>query len=220
MKTILCLLFCLCFAHRFFAQNNSNNRDRKYGITMSAAIFPYKSGIQPGFQIKLGKRLDFASDCGFTLTGKGNSQYDEMHFFKLASELKYRSRQSITGRYFSLQAGYIRREFQAKDSGWYWRKNNSDASGYSSARINSPVLFAAIKWGREVKVGDKFFLDFFLGLGARYISTTYEAKDIHAVGRLGGEQDNIFELAGYSWEHEEDQVKFHATAGVRVGMRF
>lgn len=220
MRTILCLLFCLFFTSRIFAQNNSNGKDRKYAITMSVAVFPYKSGIQPGFQVKLGKRFDFISDCGFTLTAKGNSQYNEMHFLKFASELKYRPGHSVAGRYFSLQTGYIRRKFQAKDSGWYWRKDSSDAIGYSSASINSPVLFAAIKWGREVKVGDKFFLDFFLGVGARYISTTYDAKDIHAIGLPGGERDNIFELAGYSWEHEEDQMKFHATAGVRLGMRF
>ena len=77
-----------------------------------------------------------------------------------------------------------------------------------------------MKWGREIKIGEKFFFDFFLGIGARYISTTYNVKDVQAIGRLGGEQDNIFEIAGYSWQHEGDQVKFHGTAGVRVGLRF
>ena len=219
MRTALFLLFYLCLTLGLFAQKESNTSSQKSAITMSAAVFPYKVGIQPGVQFKLGKRLDFITECAFTLTGRGNNQYDETHFFKLAGELKCYSKQSV-GRYFSLQTGYISRKFQAKDSGWFWKKDSSDASGYSSALINSPVIFAAIKCGKEIKVGDKFFLDFLLGVGARYICTTYNAQDVHSIGRLGGEQDNIFELAGYSWQHEENEVKFHGTAGVRVGMRF
>lgn len=186
---------------------------------MSAVIFPYKLGIQPGFQVRLGKRLGLMFDFGFTLSNRGNNMYNEMHFFKLASELKCYSRYSITGSYFSLQAGYIHRKFQANDSGWFYRKDSSDASGYSSANINSPVLFTAVKIGREMSFGEKFFLDVFLGIGARYIRTGYEAKDVHPI-HVGGERDNIFEIAGYSWEHEGKQVKLHATAGLRVGIRF
>lgn len=220
MKTVLCLLFCLFCTPPIFAQNNSIDKNRKYGITMSAAIFPYKFGIQPGFQIKLGKRFDFVTDYGFTLRGRGNNQYDETHFFKLGTELKYHSGHFVTERYFSLQTGYISRKFQAKDSGWYWKKDSSDASGYGSASIISPVLFAAIKWGREIKVGEKFFLDFFLGIGARYIRTNYNARNVYSIGHFADKRDTIFDLAGYSWEHEGEQVKLHATAGARVGIRF
>ncbi|HTM93140.1 MAG TPA: DUF3575 domain-containing protein [Flavisolibacter sp.] len=219
MRTLLCLLFCLCFTHKTFAQNQSDTTDKKYAITMSAVIFPYKSGIQPGFQIKLGKQFGLMSDFGFALSDKGNNRYNEMHFFKLASELKYYSRHSVNGRYFSLQAGYVHREFQANDSGWYWRKDSSDATGYGSALVNSPVFFGAVKLGREMKIGEKFLLDFFLGIGARYIRTTYHVQGIHPI-KLGGVRDDIFELAGYSWEHEGEQLKLHATAGVRVGCYF
>jgi hypothetical protein len=220
MRTFFCLFFCLCVIDETFSQNQSNTIDQKYGITMSAVFFPYKAGFQPGFQVKLGKRLGLISDFGFTLSNKGNNQYDEMHFFKLASELKYYSRHSVTGSYFSFQAGYVHREFQAKDSGWFWREDSSDASGYSSARINSPLLFTAIKLGREMRFGKKFFLDVFLGIGARYIRTNYDAENVYTMGRFADKRDNIFELAGYSWEHEGGQVKLHVTAGARVGIRF
>jgi hypothetical protein len=202
-----------------FAQNQSDTIGKKYAITMSTVIFPYKLGIQPGFQVRLGKRLGLVSDFGFALSNRGNNMYNEMHFFKLASELKYYSGKSVTGNYFSFQAGYVYREFQAKDSGWFWREGSSDASGYSSARINSPVLFTAIKLGRERRFREKIFADVFLGIGARYIRTSYEVRDIHSI-HLGGAGDSIFEIAGYSWEHEGDQVKLHTTAGLRVGIRF
>lgn len=220
MRTALNLLFCLCFIHEAFAQNQSNTIDQKYAMTMSATIFPFKAGIQPGFQIKLGKRFGFMSDLGFAFSARGNNQYDELHFFKLASELKYYSRRSVNGGYFSFQAGYVHRELQANDSGWYWRKDSSNASGYSSASINSPLLFTAIKLGREMKIGEKFFLDVFIGIGARYIHTNYDAKDVYAMGRFADKRDTVFDLAGYSWEHEGNQVKLHATAGARVGLRF
>lgn len=187
---------------------------------MSAVIFPYKAGVQPGFQVGLGKRFGLISDLGFTFSGRGNNQYDKMHFFKFATELKYYSRRSVNGGYLSLQAGYVRREFQANDSGWFWKKDSSDASGYSSARISSPVLFTAIKLGREMRFGEKFFLDVFLGIGARYIGTNYDAKDVYTMGRFADKRDTIFDLAGYSWEHEGSQVKLHATAGVRIGYYF
>lgn len=220
MRTALSLLFCFCFIHQTFAQNQSDAMDRKYAITMSAAVFSYKAGIQPGIQVKLGKRFGFMSDVGFALSGRGNNQYDEMHFFKLASELKYYSKHSVSGRYFSFQAGYVHREFQANDSGWYWRKDSSDATGYGSAHVNSPVFFGAIKLGRELKIGEKFFLDVFFGIGARYIHTNYDAKNVYTMGRFVDKRDTIFDLAGYSWEHEGDQVKLHATTGLRIGYYF
>lgn len=219
MRTLLCLLLCLCFSYEIYAQNHSDTNVRKYAITMSAVFFPYKLGIQPGFEVKLGNGFTLMSDFGFATSGKGNNQYDEMHFFKLASELKYYSKPSADGNYFSFQAGYVHRKFQAKDSGWFWRDGSSDASGYSSARINSPVFFTAIKLGRERRFREKIFADVFFGIGARYIHTVYDVKDVHSI-HLGGARDSIFEIAGNSWEHEGDQVKLHATAGVRAGIRF
>jgi hypothetical protein len=220
MRTALSLLFCLCFIHETFAQNQSDAIDQKYAITMSAIIFPYKAGIQPGVQVRLGKRFGLMSDLGVTFSGRGNNQYGKMHFFKLASELKYYPGHSVNGRYFSLQAGYMHREFQANDSGWYWRKDSSNASGYTSARINSPLLFTAVKLGREMKIGERFLLDVFLGIGARYIRTNYDAKNVYTMGRFADKRDTIFDWAGYSWEHEGNQVKFHATAGLRIGYYF
>jgi hypothetical protein len=137
----------------------------------------------------------------------------------LATELKYYPKRGFVGKYFSFQAGYIHRKFQANDSGWYWKSNDQDATGYSSAKIKAPIVFTVVKWGREVELRKNFFLDFFLGLGARYIYTTYDVKNTYPFGRPGGAQDNIFELAGYSWEHEGKQMKFNGAAGIRIGKR-
>jgi hypothetical protein len=223
MRAVLSLLFCFCIVFSSFSQTNSNYRDKanqKHAITLSAAIFPYQIGMQPGFQFRLGKKFDLISECAFSLTGQGNNNYDEVHFFKWATELKYYPGHAFGGKYFSFQAGYIQRKFQAKDSGWYWKNNDPDATGYSSDKIKAPVAFTVVKWGREVELRKSFFLDFFLGLGARYIRTTYDVQDSYNMGHLGGARDNIFELAGYSWEHEGTQTKLNGTAGIRIGKRF
>jgi len=222
-KAIISLVCCASIVLSCFSQTNSIYRDTAnciHSITLSAALFPYQLGIQPGFQFRLGRKYDLISEFAFSLTSRGNNNYEEAHFFKLSTELKYYPQLAFGGSYFSFQAGYIYRRFQANDSGWYWKSNDPDATGYSSAKFKAPVIFAVVKLGREMSLGKNFFLDVFLGLGARYIHTSYVVKDPYNLGHLGGEQDNIFEIAGYSWEHEGKQVKLNGTAGVRLGRKF
>lgn len=223
MRVFFFFLVCICLGKSITAQNNSElRRDEKYkcATTMSLTFFPYSVGIQPGFQLRLGRKFEFISEAAISIGSGGNNQYDEMHFFKLSAEVKYFPRKAFAGSYFSFQTGYVQRKFQAKDSGWYWRDGNINRTGYSNADIKSPVIFSNLKMGREIKVKGNFFLDLFVGVGARYIHTSYDAKNAYPLGPLTTPRDNIFELAGYSWENEGDQIKFQATAGLRLGVRF
>jgi len=214
------VFFSLCVLSTNFslAQKSQKKGDSKqeYAATISAVVFPYDIGLQPGFQFQWGKRHSLLTEAGVAWGNRQRGQYQKRQSFKLASELKCYSKRTST-RYFSWQVGYIQRNFDDRDSGWYFKDS---AIGYSNARIKSPVFFTAIKWGEEIVCGEKYFIDIFFGLGARYVHTAYNAKGTYPYGRLGGPRDNIFELIGNAWEHENDYWKPHVSLGIRMGRRF
>ncbi len=221
MKTILFFFFFLN-AMIVFGQDNGTLRkdsvNNKHAATLTLTAFPFSIGIQPGFQFRVGNKCDMLTEGTFAATKKVGNYYDRLNIIKLVSEVKYYPQKAFAGRYYSFQAGYISRKFTANDTGWYFK--DTATIGYSSARIRSNVSFVSVKLGREINPGKKIFLDFFIGLGARYVCTVYEANDTYAMPDFLDKRDGIIELAGYSWEDEGGIVKFHGTAGFRIGIRF
>jgi hypothetical protein len=221
MRTILFFSF---FVHAMivFGQDNSTLRkdsvNYKHAATLTLTAFPFSMGIQPGFQFRVGSKFDVLTEGAFASTKRAGSFYDRLKIMKLVSEVKYYPQKAFAGRYFSFQAGCINRKFTANDSGWYFK--DTATLGYSSARIKSNLSFVSIKLGREINTGNRFFLDFFIGLGARYVCTGYEANDVYAIPDFLDKRDSIIEVVGYSWEDERGVVKLHGTAGFRMGIRF
>lgn len=221
MKTILFFFFFLNAMIVFGQDNGTLRKDSvtyKHAATLTLTAFPFSIGIQPGFQFRMGRKFDVLTEGTFAATKKVGNYYDRLNIIKLVSEIKYYPQKAFAGRYFSFQAGYITRKFTANDSGWFFK--GTSTIGYSSARIKSDVSFVSVKLGREINPGKKIFLDVFIGLGARYVCTVYEANDAYAMPDFLDKRDSIIELAGYSWEDEGGIVKLHGTAGFRIGIRF
>lgn len=218
MKTIF-LFFCFVGATVAFGQMNASTDSSKYkhAATITLTAFPYSIGVQPGFQFRMGRRFDVLTEGAYASTKKAGN-YDKLKIIKLVSELKYFPTKPFAGRYYSLQAGYMGRKFTANDTGWYFK--DTTTIGYSSAGIKSNVSFVSLKLGREINPGQKVFLDFFIGLGVRYVQTSYEVSGRYSRMRPGGARDNIFEIIGNAWEYERNYLKLHGTAGVRMGLRF
>jgi hypothetical protein len=220
MKTIL-LFFFFVGATVAFGQNKTNvSKDStkyKHAATITLTAFPYSIGVQPGFQFRMGGNFDVLTEGAFAST-KRAGDYNRLKIIKLVSELKYYSAKPFAGRYYSFQAGYISRRFTESDTGWYFK--DTATIGYSSAGIRSNISFVSLKLGREINPGAKVFLDFFVGLGVRYVQTSYDVSGRYSRMRPGGARDNIFELFGNAWVYERNYFKLHGTAGVRIGLRF
>jgi hypothetical protein len=219
MRSLFSFIWFFTINIMAIGQNNKVARDSikyKYGATITPTAFPYSAGIQPGFQFRMGRKINLISEAAFS-SAKNNIKYDRINVLKVVSELKYFRDKAFAGSYFSFQAGYISRKFISKDSGVYFK--DTAMVGYRSATIKSPVSFVAIKCGREINV-HKIFVDFFLGIGVRYVQTSYNSQGPYQISHPRGVRDNIFELLGQAWEQDRDYLKLHGTAGMRVGLRF
>ena len=83
--------------------------------------------------------------------------------------------------YIGIQAGYLHRKFNDRDSGYFVRQPK-DKGGfvYQNAVINSPVYFAVFKLGTLEYLGSGFYADAFMGLGGRFIFTEVNGRQVSA----------------------------------------
>ena len=111
-------------------------------------------------------------------------------------------------------------QFWNYSQGSYIIKPGSNlGANYSSAIVYSPITTALIKAGMPVNLNKKLAIDFFLGAGVRMIATNYKVTDI---------QLRTFEQTRYNclpWndpatDYNSTLVRFHATAGLRLGINF
>lgn len=195
--------------------------EKKYAITLTPAFFPVgRIGVQPAFQFKIKNRFALITEGGIPIRGDKDFQYKRTNFFKVATELKYYPVHALPGRFYSLQVGYIHRDFQDTDSGSYYASKTDKRVGYSNLKIKSPVFFTAIKIGREIVEWKRCFADVFLGLGVRVIPTKYQSENTYTIGPWTTPRDGFFELFGNSWEHDQGQIRLQFSVGVRIGKRF
>jgi len=195
----------------------------KYAVTLMPAFFPYnKMGLQAGFQFKIRNMFAFMNEIAFPITkaSENGGVYQKMQILKFTTDFKYYPKESIQGRFYSLQLGYIQRNFADKDSGIYHNPGAFNETGYSRLTIKSPAYFFALKWGRELVELRKTFLDCFLGMGIRIIPTKYEVEGIYITGQ-SEPRDNIAWMVPIpAWEYDKTIVRPHISVGLRIGRKF
>lgn len=228
MKTALLFTFCLSLMQCVLSQDNSiekNTVSEKYALTLTPAFFPYdKMGLQPGFQFKVGNHIALMNEIAFPIVMASKyrgGNYDKTEFLRVSSELKFFREKSPEGRFSSLQLGYIKRSFIDDDSGWYHSNGDTIVTGYTDLRIKSPVFFCTIKMGGEMIQWKKVFMDFFIGLGIRFIPTKYNAAGSYVKGPWSPPVDSFAWLVpGSSWQYNQTLVRPHLSLGFRIGRKF
>lgn len=150
-----------------------------------------------------------------------NEDYQKVKFLRVTTELKYYPKRSLKGRFYSLQLGYVKRNFTDKDSGRYHNPNVMDEIGYSKLEIKSPVFFSSVKWGREVAEWKTVFADCFLGLGIRIIPTEYHSEGAYTIGPWSSPKDNFaWMVPTPSWRYNKTSIRPHFSMGIRIGRKF
>lgn len=195
----------------------------KYAVTLAPAFFPFnRIGLQPGFQFRLNDSWAVITEFSVPVTkssDKGDN-YQKMQLIKLASELKYYPKK-LSDRFYSIQIGYMQRNFIDSDSGKYHNPGAINEIGYSRLTIKSPVYFFAIKCGSEEVQWRKVFLDCFLGVGVRIIPTKYNSEGAYVAGQWDPPVDNIAWMAPIAaWEYDKTCIRPHFTLGFRIGGKF
>lgn len=224
MKSFFLIVFFF-FEKNCFSQKKQNEVlfiNQKYAVTVAPVFFPIRAfGIQPGFQFKISDQYAFISEIGIRIGHSKNSDYDKTSFLKFTTELKYFPKHSIPGRFYSLQFGYIKRNFFDNDSGSYHTPGSPDLIGYQSLKIKSPVFFTCFKIGREVVEWKKAFMDVFIGLGLRWIPTEYNAAGAYSLGNYYQPRDIFFSFIPISsWQYDKILLRPQISFGLRIGKRF
>lgn len=214
----LLLFFCLALSGVLV----SGQSFKKYAFTITPTLLPIGNvAVSPGFQFRVNSRYSLITEVAIPLTHIATGNYQEAHFFRVSTEIKYYLHKPLDGKFVGLKIGYASRRFLDKDSGKYRNHFFGDKEFlYSSAKINSPFVFATAKWGREIIDWKKFYLDYFVGVGVKLITTAYDAENVSSSPvHITVKDPKIFK-DWPSWEFDRNYVRINGSLGFRVGIRF
>jgi hypothetical protein len=171
----LALFFCLFhFCFTAFAQES------KWAISFTPTIVLNSSphyAVQTGIQYYINERLSILSEVTFPTSKNKDLSYKNSKYFRIKPELRYDFPESKWGlhTYAAFQLSYSYRKWDDQNGGYYFdKKLYSDSSvSYSSASVKSPIITSSIQIGQIFSLSNHFFMDIFMGLGARSIFTNY-----------------------------------------------
>jgi hypothetical protein len=116
-----------------------------------------------------------------------------------------------------VQVGYAYRRFEDKGGGSYVQAGTKSGVTYSSAVIHSPQYSALAGWGVPFEFGKHFFVDCFIGAGAKVVVTKYDAENEQAVQFL--EKRTCDPWGNAAVEYNGTLLRFHGAVGFRLGWK-
>jgi hypothetical protein len=165
-------LLALLQTHGVMGQDSA----RTVSVVISPALFvPVSVAVQPGLQVKFGRRWAVLVEGAFPTFYPSNTEYEKIHYWRGSLEVKYYRRSKGPAKYISLHNSYLFRELTDKESGRYYTRTQSFA--YNNSVISSPVWATAIKIGMELNFGKRAYFDVFAGAGIRQIFTSYKSEN-------------------------------------------
>ena len=212
------LLFLLCLqsliqAQKSFGQDTSS----KVSAVISPALFvPVTVAVQAGLQFPLSKRWSLLLEGAYPTFYPEDDEYEKIRYWRTGFEVKHYLADKKSNRYFSLQNNFLYRELTNEDDGLYYTKTQTFA--YTNAVIKSPVWSSAVKFGMEMPLGKKTYIDLFTGAGLRVILNKYDTESALVTSiQPNGQSFLEFDDA---WIYNYTLYRLHLTAGFRFGVRF
>ena len=168
------LLFTVVFSC-VRASGQDSAKPKKIAVLLSPALVPMaptKLALQPGMQVRLHK-WSLTAQVAFPVQ-KPSPNFASTHYFRKSAELKrFFKQQKDLEEYLSAEVQYAERSFVDTNGGTYFKGRDEVRYRYSYAAIHSPIRVLMLKAGAEFPVYKRFFLDAFVGVGARTIYTRY-----------------------------------------------
>ena len=175
MKKVLVLTFII-ICSKAFSQKES------WSITYTPAIIELTNiryGLQLGGAYNINSKLQLLTEFTIATEKPNDITITNTRYFRIKPELRYfvvESNSPIRG-YVGLQTSFASRSFNKSSSGSFKEKSFSSDSviSYSSAKINSPIASLTIQTGAVLKISNHFYIDGFIGMGARSVFTNYSS---------------------------------------------
>jgi hypothetical protein len=228
---LLCLLLS-CTVRAQFPNHNS-----KWGITLSPGFVSNPNptiSINPGVEYRPGERFYLLGDIALPIVGLFRDSLQDRTYFRFRAEARYvfnmlnRKRKGLKfflskildyDNYIGIQVSYAYRSFRDVNGGKYFKEKNNDslAIEFDNANIKSPVFTATLQWGAIYELSNNFYIDLFMGVGVRMVTTRYSKVSnphdaIYARGR-----HELFPYAHlYPWTVTRGQLN----GGIRFIYRF
>ena len=208
----------LFFIGLFYGRTGAcQDTSSRFAVVLSPALFvPVTVAAQGGLQYRLSRHWSLLGEVAVPTFYPKNTQYETIKYLRTGIEVKYYSDAHRSNKsYVSFQSNYLFRKLTDKDQNFYYTKTQTFS--YQNAFINSPVLSSAVKLGIEIKAGKRTFVDGFIGAGARFIFTTYNADKV-VVTSSEPHKQNLLNFDD-AWQFDYTLMRLHVTAGIRFGVR-
>lgn len=205
----------------------SKAQESKWGISFTPALVQSPAihyGIQPGFEFRINDRLSLLTEIAFTTAKDKDSSYQNSRYFRIKPELRYTLLGSKRrfNMYTGLQLSYSFRKWDDLDGGCYFNKQlyNDSSIAYNKASISSPILTSSLQFGILLSVSDHFYMDFFMGMGARMIFTNYSGIENATKQPYNTAICKIVPAPDPAYWVNGTITRFHSNFGFRVLYRF
>src|SRR6266404_4743186 len=184
-KTVYFTFFLLFLYTSLLAQSEkkkvSAQSEKKKGTwtaTLTGALIPISQpglGIQPGVEYKFNDRFSLLAEITLRANKKNSKDSSELNkqYIRYKTEIRYHftSKRKKSQQYAGLQLTRASRKFINRGGFYYNGRQGNDVIFYDQASLNSPVVTASLQFGSIISYR-RFALDFFAGIGARFIHTT------------------------------------------------
>ena len=220
MKKLFILSAFVFYFDQTYAQSS------EWGVTFTPAIVhttSYNAGVQLGGEYRFSNRLGLLTEFTVAIKREPDASYPEQRFFRVKPELRYfiSKRKKHAGPYAGLQLSYSSRSWKVMDGSYFEDEIYEDSAiTFQSAFVRSPVISSSAQLGTLVKLGEHFCLDFFLGIGARVIHTTY--SDVQNTGKFYSlpPKCKIMISPDPAWWVNGTITRVHFNTGIRFLYRF
>ncbi len=154
--------------------------EEKLSASLTAAFISlpqFNMGIQPGIIYRFNDRFSLSTETTIRLGRKTDPDSNTINkqYFRVQPELRYFSKKNRKGRenYTGLRLSWASRKFEDKNGFYMFNHQTDSGYSYNRAKINSPVMTVSLQAGTIFRLGHSMGLDFFMGMGARFITTHY-----------------------------------------------
>lgn len=225
MLRLALLPFCL-FLLMLHATAQQQKPDVRWTAGISLGILPVPGsgpGIQPSLEYYFTRRLSLMTDITLQTDKKNNddSLAFDKKYFRIRPELRYilSDPERVARFYVGLQGGFAGRRFTTLKNGYYYADANPDSVWlFDRGRINSPINTVSLQMGLLIVNKIPLSLDFFFGIGARFIHT--EFSDLVNLREVKKTISYTFLPVKRAYNQLGSITRNHYTLGLRLIWRF
>ena len=198
-------------------------QEHKFAISLTPALVEtpvVRYGVQPGFEFFINERLSLLTEIAVGVGGEKDPYYGNSKYLRIKPELRYALGETKLGfePYTGLQFSYSYRKWDNLSGGSFFDKDS--VVNYDKASINSPILTTSIQFGTIMPISDRVKIDFFAGLGARFIFTDYSRLENPTKDSYLGPRRVCSLAPAPAYSANGTVSRFHSNLGFRLLYRF